>query len=83
MKEQELWAHIANDSTVEYEIFLRRGIEKGEFYVDVREDIVNSDGDIINGGEYLEGEIFDDYNKAKETFLEFGRIYQGQRKGDL
>ena len=64
------------ETKVEYEIFLRHGDEEGEFYVDVREDIVDSDGDIVNGGEYVEGFIFDDYNEAKEKWKEIGRIYE-------
>lgn len=66
------------ETKVEYEIFLRHGDEEGEFYVDVREDIVDSDGDIVNGGEYVEGFIFDDYNEAKEKFIEVGKIYEAE-----
>ena len=66
------------ETHIEYEIFLRYGDEAGDFIVDVREDIVDSDGEIINGGEYIEGEIFDDYEKAKEKFAEMGRIYEEQ-----
>ena len=54
---------------VEYEIFLRHGSESGEFYVDVREDIVDANGDITNGGEYIEGFIFDHWN-PKESYAE-------------
>ena len=36
------------ETKVEYEIFLRHGDEAGEFFVDVRKDIVDSDGDIVN-----------------------------------
>ena len=64
------------ETKVEYEIFLRHGDEAGEFFVDVRKDIVDSDGEIINGGEYIEGEIFDDYNKAGERFLQFVKQYE-------
>ena len=66
------------ETHVEYEIFLRHGDEAGEFFVDVRKDIVDSDGDIVNGGEYVEGFIFDDYNEAGEKFKEMGRIYEEQ-----
>ena len=66
------------ETKVEYEIFLRHGDEAGEFFVDVRKDIVDSDGYVVNGGEYIEGEIFDDYDKAKEKFAEMGRIYEEQ-----
>ena len=66
------------ETHVEYEIFLRHGDEEGEFFVDVREDIVDSDGEIINGGEYIEGFIFDAYEKAKEKFIELGRVYEEQ-----
>ena len=59
----------------EYEVYLRHGDEEGEFFVDVRKDIVDSNNEIINGGEYIEGEIFDDYDKAKKRFLEFTRLY--------
>ena len=61
---------------VEYEVYLRHGDEEGEFYVDVRKDIVDSDGDVVNGGEYIEGEIFDDYDKAGERFLQFVKQYE-------
>ena len=64
------------ETHVEYEVYLRYGDEEGEFYVDVRKDIVDSDGDVVNGGEYIEGEIFDDYDKAKERFLGFARLYE-------
>ena len=37
------------ETKVEYEIFLRHGDEAGEFFVDVRKDIVDSDGDVVNG----------------------------------
>ena len=63
------------ETHVEYEVFLRYGDEEGDFFVDVRKDIVDSDGDVVNGGEYIEGEIFDDYDKAKKRFLEFIRLY--------
>ena len=65
---------------VEWEIFLRYGDIEGEFYVDVREDIVDPHGDIVNGGEYVEGFIFDDYNEAKEKFIEVGKIYEEKIK---
>ena len=68
------------ETHVEYEVFLRYGDEEGEFFVDVRKDIVDSDGDVVNGGEYIEGEIFDDYNKAGERFLQF--IKQYEKTGD-
>ena len=64
------------ETKVEYEIFLRHGDEAGEFFVDVRKDIVDSDNDVVNGGEYIEGEIFDDYNKAGERFLQFVKQYE-------
>ena len=64
------------ETKVEYEIFLRHGDEAGEFFVDVRKDIVDSDGDVVNGGEYIEGEIFDDYDKAGERFLQFVKQYE-------
>ena len=64
------------ETHVEYEVFLRYGDEEGEFFVDVRKDIVDSDGDVVNGGEYIEGEIFDDYNKAGERFLQFVKQYE-------
>ena len=64
------------ETKVEYEVYLRHGDEEGEFYVDVRKDIVDSDGDVVNGGEYIEGEIFDDYNKAGERFLQFVKQYE-------
>ena len=64
------------ETHVEYEVYLRHGDEEGEFYVDVRKDIVDSDGDVVNGGEYIEGEIFDDYNKAGERFLQFVKQYE-------
>jgi hypothetical protein len=64
------------ETKVEYEVFLRYGDEEGEFFVDVRKDIVDSDGDVVNGGEYIEGEIFDDYDKAKKKFLKFARLYE-------
>ncbi len=60
---------------IEYEVFLRNGSEDGEFYVDVRKDIVDSNNDVVNGGEYIEGEIFDDYGKAKEKFSQFVKEY--------
>ena len=63
------------ETHVEYEIFLRYGDEEGEFYVDVREDIVDSDGYVVNGGEYIEGEIFDDYDKAKKRASQFEAFY--------
>ena len=66
------------ETHVEYEVFLRYGDEEGEFFVDVRKDIVDSNGDVVNGGEYIEGEIFDDYDKAKKRFLEFARLYEGE-----
>ena len=64
------------ETHVEYEVYLRYGDEEGEFYVDVRKDIVDSDGYVVNGGEYIEGEIFDDYNKAGERFLQFIKQYE-------
>ena len=39
-------------------------------------ELVDSDGDVVNGGEYIEGEIFDDYNKAGERFLQFVKQYE-------
>jgi hypothetical protein len=60
---------------IEYEVFLRNGSEEGQFDVDVRKDIVDSNNDIANGGEYIEGEIFDDYDKAKERFSQFVKEY--------
>ena len=64
----------------EYEVYLRHGDEEGEFFVDVRKDIVDSNKDIINGGEYIEGEIFDNYDKAKERFSQF--VMQFLETGD-
>ena len=64
----------------EYEVYLRHGDEEGEFFVDVRKDIVDSNNEIINGGEYIEGEIFDDYDKAKERFSQF--VMQFLETGD-
>ena len=64
------------ETHVEYEVYLRYGDEEREFYVDVRKDIVDSDGYVVNGGEYIEGEIFDDYNKAGERFLQFIKQYE-------
>ena len=64
------------ETHVEYEVYLRYGDEEGEFFVDVRKDIVDSDGDVVNGGEYIEGEIFDDYGKAGERFLQFIKQYE-------
>ena len=61
------------ETHVEYEIFLRYGDEDGEFFVDVRKDIVDSDGDIVS--EYIEGEIFDDYDKAKKRASQFEAFY--------
>ena len=63
------------ETKVEYEVYLRHGDEEGEFYVDVRKDIVDSDGDVVNGGEYIEGEIFDDYDKAKKRASQFEAFY--------
>jgi len=69
---------------IEYEVFLRNGSEDGEFYVDVRKDIVDSNNDIANGGEYIEGEVFDDYDKAKERFSQFVKEYlaTGEQVGE-
>jgi len=64
----------------EYEVYLRHGDEEGEFFVDVRKDIVDSNNEIINGGEYIEGEIFDNYDKAKERFSQF--VMQFLETGD-
>tara|TARA_Y100000401_G_scaffold1951_1_gene1415 strand:- start:993 stop:1238 length:246 start_codon:yes stop_codon:yes gene_type:complete len=64
----------------EYEVYLRHGDEEGEFFVDVRKDIVDSNNEIINGGEYIEGEIFDNYDKAKERFSHF--VMQFLETGD-
>ena len=63
------------ETHVEYEIFLRYGDEADEFFVDVRKDIVDSNKDVVNGGEYIEGEIFDDYDKAKKRASEFEAFY--------
>ena len=63
------------ETHVEYEVYLRHGDEEGEFFVDVRKDIVDSDGDVVNGGEYIEGEIFDDYDKAKKRASQFEAFY--------
>jgi hypothetical protein len=72
VQEWQGWAEKRREmGTVEYEVYLRHGEKDGEFYVDVRKDIVDSNKDIINGGEYIEGEIFDNYNKAKERFSQF------------
>ena len=62
------------ETKVEYEVYLRHGDEEGEFYVDVRKDIVDSDGDVVNGGEYIEGEIF-----AGELTTGTGKTLQIQR----
>tara|TARA_R110002020_G_scaffold47019_1_gene134141 strand:+ start:3028 stop:3321 length:294 start_codon:yes stop_codon:yes gene_type:complete len=67
-------------SKVEWEVSLRHGDEYGEFYLDVREDIVDSDGDVVNGGRYVEGFIFDDYNEAGKKFIEMGNIYEEKVK---
>ena len=68
------------ETKVEWEVYLRHGDIDGEFYVDVREDIVDSDGDIVNGGRYVEGFIFDDYNEAGKKFIEMGKIYEEKVK---
>ena len=64
------------ETKIQYEVRLTYGDEEGEFNVDVREDIVDSDNDVVNGGEYIEGEIFDDYNKAGERFLQIVKQYE-------
>ena len=61
------------ETKVEYEIFLRHGDEAGEFFVDVRKDVVDSDGDIVS--EYIEGEIFDDYDEAKKKANQFEAFF--------
>ena len=61
------------ETHVEYEIFLRYGDEDGEFFVDVRKDVVDSDGDIVS--EYIEGEIFDDYDEAKKKANQFEAFF--------
>ena len=63
------------ETKIEYEVSLRYGDKEGEFTVDVREDIVDSDGYVVNGGEYIEGEIFDDYDKAKKRASQFEAFY--------
>tara|TARA_Y100000996_G_scaffold412557_1_gene398963 strand:+ start:2497 stop:2832 length:336 start_codon:yes stop_codon:yes gene_type:complete len=60
---------------IEYEIFLRFG-DDDDFYVDVREDKVDADGDIINGGEYVEGHIFDTYKEALVKYYELDKYYE-------
>ena len=62
------------ETHVEYEIFLRYGDEEGEFYVDVREDIVTLDDDPVTE-EYIEGFIYDNYDEAKKKYLEFTAQY--------
>mgnify|MGYP003123492116 CR=1 FL=1 len=62
-------------TNVEYEIFLRFG-DDDEFYVDVREDEVDADGDVVNGGEYVEGHIFDTYKEALVKFYELAKKYE-------
>lgn len=59
---------------IEYEIYLRHGDEAGKFAVSVRKDTVDSDGNVINS-EYIEGEIFDDYAKAKKSALQLEAFY--------
>ena len=62
------------DTKIEYEIFLRFG-DDDDFYVDVREDEVDADGVIVNGGEYVEGFIFDTYKEALVKYHESIKKY--------
>ena len=64
----------------EYELFLREGDEEGEYFVDLREDIVEF-GDTIDS-EYIEGFIIDNYTDALKKFNELGeQVERGEFKG--
>ena len=57
------------ETKTQYEVHLRYGDEEGEFFVDVREDIVTLDDDPVTE-EYIEGFIYDNYDEAKKKYLE-------------
>jgi len=68
------------DTKIEYELTLRFGHchhpGSPEFFVDVREDEVDADGDIVNGGEYVEGHVFDSYKEALDKYYELDKKYE-------
>ena len=60
------------ETHVEYEVFLRYGDEEGEFFVDVRKDIVDSDGDVVNGipDEVIDTHIRNILDRCEEAIKE-------------